>query len=491
MPETSAPKTRKRALPKPRSVVDRDNEWAALSRLWQSARSELGIVLGRRRTGKSFLLAPFAEAVDGIYYQATLRTEAEQLLALTRLVGEHYDDAALLEGAGLPTWESLFRYLLRKADGKPLLFVLDEFPYLQSAAPALPSILQAMIDHELKASRLKLVLCGSHITAMRQLEAADQPLYARRTARLHVGPFEYDDAALFMKRWDALDKLRGFGVFGGMPGHLALIDARRSLRENVAAQLVDPGARLSDEAQHMLDAFLGDAAVHYSIIDAIAHGENTWSGITSRVGKTAGSLSRPMTWLLEMEIVERVVPISETRPEKSKRALYRISDHYVRFWHRFVSPLIQAGVVRHVAPLRLVKERIEPALDNYMGPVFESTCRAFVRKGRGVPFEPSVVGEWWSGSSDDQVDVVALSDGEMLVGECKWGRVDQHDLASLRRRAALVMADVGSQKAVHLALFSATDKADDVVRSAAEAGEVLYFNAADLLSSQVRRRRRR
>jgi hypothetical protein len=33
---------------------------------------------------------------------------------------------------------------------------------------------------------MKLVLSGSHITAMKQLEDADQPLYGRRTARIDI-----------------------------------------------------------------------------------------------------------------------------------------------------------------------------------------------------------------------------------------------------------------------------------------------------------------
>ena len=36
-------------------------------------------LLGRRRVGKSFLLSRFARDVGGLYYQATRRTEAEQL----------------------------------------------------------------------------------------------------------------------------------------------------------------------------------------------------------------------------------------------------------------------------------------------------------------------------------------------------------------------------------------------------------------------------
>ena len=98
--------------PKPADVVDRAREWEALSRLWTSPRPELAFVLGRRRVGKSYLLAQFAQGVHGLYYQATRRTEGEQLARLSLAIGERFDDAALRQGVAFPHWEALLEYLV-------------------------------------------------------------------------------------------------------------------------------------------------------------------------------------------------------------------------------------------------------------------------------------------------------------------------------------------------------------------------------------------
>src|SRR5690606_22163917 len=128
---------------------------------------------------------------------------------------------------------------------------------------------------------------------MKRLVEADQPLYGRRTGRLDVRPFDYLDAARFAPGWSPEDKLRLYAVFGGLPGHLALVDPARSLAENAARHLLDPSGRLHDEAAHVFDAFLTDAAVHYSVVEAIASGERRWSRIASRVGKQTSALQRP------------------------------------------------------------------------------------------------------------------------------------------------------------------------------------------------------
>lgn len=223
---------------KPAELFDRDAEWGTLAGLWQKPRPDLVFVAGRRRVGKSFLLTRFAEQVGGIYYQATRRTEAEQLAGLTRIIGERFGDSALQRGIAFPSWEDLFGYVRDRAAGQPFLLVLDEFPYLAETAPALPSVIQSLWDHDWRGTQLKLVLSGSYITAMNRLEHVDQPLYGRRTAKLLVSPFGFADAARFVPNFELRDQLVAYGVFGNLPGNLALLDPSRTLGENVAETLL-------------------------------------------------------------------------------------------------------------------------------------------------------------------------------------------------------------------------------------------------------------
>jgi AAA+ ATPase superfamily predicted ATPase len=470
------------SVSRPPDLFDRDAEWKALATLWGKRRPDLVFVVGRRRVGKSYLLSRFAREVGGVYYQATRRTEAEQLGSLSRVIGEHFEDPALQSGVTFPEWEDLFRYVTNRADGNPFLLVLDEFPYLAAAAPALPSIIQSLWDHEWEVTRIKLVLSGSYITAMNRLEEVDQPLYGRRTGKLMIGPFSFADAARFMPAYGVREQLQAYGLFGHLPGNLSLLDPERPLGENVAEALLSPTGRLVDEAQHMLDAFTFDAHVHYSIVEAITAGEQTWSGITKRVGRSGGSLLRPLQWLEEMQVIGRVAPITEVAPARSKRVLYRVIDPYVAFWHRTVAKLVNAGSLGLVEPERLWNEVVAPGLDDYMGPVFEEVCRDFVRRNPDrLPFRPLRVGEWWDAASTSQVDVVAVgARGDLLVGECKWGRVTGAHLAALRGRATVVAAELGGILRVHTALFTGRGEFDDEVQREAASGSVLLFTAEDL-----------
>ncbi|MDT7858421.1 ATP-binding protein [Rubrivirga sp. S365] len=469
-------------IPKPADVLDRDREWATLARAVDEPGPGLVLVVGRRRAGKSFLLTRFARATGGLYVQATRKTEREQLLDVSRALGERFDDAALRR-VSLPDWEAVLDYVVERAEGEPFVFVLDEFPYLAHAAPALPSIIQAWWDHRAPETRVTLVLSGSHVSAMNRLVGADQPLYGRRTARVDVRPFDGVDAARFAPGWSARDKVRLYAVFGGLPGHLALVDPKRTLGENVARYVLDASGRLHDEAAHAFDSFLSDAAVHYSVVEAIASGERRWSRITSRVGKQTSALKRPLDWLLGMGVVERVAPITEYPRPNPKRIQYRLSDPYLSFWHWFVADIKGRGLASLVEPQALWEQAVAPRLDEaHVEGVFEDVCRQWVRRRAlsddgalaRLPFAPMQVGSWWTGDSTEEVDVVAFDGkGSLLVGECKWGQADGRDLDTLFRRGALVAAEAGGIEHVTPVLFTAGGL-DARAATRVEAGEAIH-----------------
>ena len=441
--------------------------WRAVGRVTSLS---LCLSWGGRRTGKSYLLTRFAQACRGVYVQATRQSEIEQRATLATALAARLNAPALARGAVLQTWEALFDLLTDAIGDEPFCLILDEFPYLAEAAPALPSIIQRYWDHTWKGTRLKLILSGSYISAMRRLEEADQPLYGRRDMRIRFSPFPARDVANFLPDWTARDRMAAYGMVGHLPGNLALVDPAASLADAAADLLLDPGGRLVDEAERLLDAFVPNATVHNSILQAIAIGDQTWQGIAKRVGKSGGSLIRPLTWLQEMGLVIRDVPITVSNPIRSKKVVYHIADPYVAFWYRAIAPLVRNGSIGLADPRLLWESGVSARLTQHMGQVFETICQQWVAAGNG-PFQPIRVGRWWR--DDDEIDIVATgANGELLVAECKWGTVKTADLHTLIRRSRLVASELTDVHKVHLLLFTGSGEADLGTRTAANTGEV-------------------
>lgn len=468
---------------KPPRVHGRESEWKLLQRTLDSDRPELVLVVGRRRVGKSHLLAPFAQLARGIYYQATRRAEDEQLRTLTRLIGQRFDDPALVHGQPFDDWMGLLRYLSARATDVPLMLVLDEFTYLAEVAPGLPSVLQSWWDHDVPGTAVKLVLSGSYVSAMKRLEATDAPLHGRRTHRLALQPFTAQEVAALCAPWSCRDRLIAYGIFGGLPGNVCALDPSHDLASNVVRHVLDPSARLFDEAQHVLDGFRSDRGVHHAILAAVADGAGTWKALTSRTAKSAGSISRPLDWLLEMELVHRRVPVTERDAARSRRAVYRVADPYLSFWHRFLRPLHQAGLPATLTPEELWQHHVAPGLDDHMGLVFEEIASAAVAGGTlSLPFRPLRVGAWWDTGNQRELDIVALSlEGGVLAAGCKWGTVDDRDVRRLQERAAYLLREIDRPGRLELALFAGRGLADERAREAADHAGVRVIEAAELV----------
>jgi len=77
------------------NLIDREEETAFLEDAFASDKSQLIVLYGRRRVGKTYLLQHFMKSKKHTYYLCTKGNEAEQIRLLSRMVGETLNDTAL------------------------------------------------------------------------------------------------------------------------------------------------------------------------------------------------------------------------------------------------------------------------------------------------------------------------------------------------------------------------------------------------------------
>jgi len=138
--------------------------------------------------------------------------------------------------------------------------------------------------------------------------------------------------------------------------------------------------------------------------------------------KKGPKVSKYLNVLKELRLVDREVPVTEDKPHKSRKGIYRIEDPFFRFWFRYVYPhfsFLEENDARYVWD-----EKIGPCLDSFAGPVFESVCMEALKKmnrENRLPFKAARMGRWWDGAAE--IDIVALDGrGGFLFCECKWSR---------------------------------------------------------------------
>jgi hypothetical protein len=163
------------------AFVNRKSEIRFLLDRVASNKAELIIVYGRRRIGKTELLKEAFKKRRAIYFVADLGADQDQRRRLSEAIHLVYPNP-LLRADPPPEWDPLLRYLVDLGKKERIILILDEFPYLCSSNPALPSILQRIWDETGKGSKLYVILCGSFVSFMeREILGQKSPLYGRRT----------------------------------------------------------------------------------------------------------------------------------------------------------------------------------------------------------------------------------------------------------------------------------------------------------------------
>ncbi len=440
--------------------INRNAELGLLSQLYSSDRAELFVLYGRRRVGKTELLRAFCADKPHIFFIATLSSDAEQLTTFSRQIyGFNHSEAPA--GFTFPSWDAAFQALADlPVEPRPLV-ILDEFTYLISGNKAIPSILQKVWDETLKNTKLMLVLCGSYIGMMEtEVLGYQAPLYGRRTASTLLQPLDLPSSSLFFPHYSHEEQFLAWAVLGGMPYYLRTFSDKQDVFSNIRQHILDAHTgTLFNEPRLLLMEELREPRNYFSILRAIAQGRTRLNEITqaSGVGEV-NAVSRYLDILQQMRLITRRVPATENQPEKSKKGIYQIDDHFLRFWFRYVHPN-QSGLDLGLADA-VLKQRILPDLDHFVSGAFEEAAIAFTARlaqtGR-LAFLPDRIGGWWDRNAE--IDVLAINQTEKaaLFGECKWSvnPVGTAVLDDLKQKSQSLIKEYDLQN-VRFALFART-----------------------------------
>lgn len=485
------------AIERPPTLFDRVTEWDALVRFATEPTTafRIGVVSGRRRQGKSFILDEIARQVGGFYHQAL---EEERIPALERLGAAMAADRGLPGGSlSFPDWPALLRALAEPAAPSPRLVVIDEYPYLLAKSPDIASAIQLAYDtsHLGRQPPMRLILCGSAMSVMAGLLSGQRALRGRAILDLVVEPFDYRAAAAFWGvEGDPRLAFLLYCVVGGTPGYRDLLEmgpptSVADFPAWLARGVLNPSHALFRETDYLLaeEPGLTDRAIYQSALAAIAAGRTTPGAVAGALGRPETSVTHLIDGLERAHFIERADDLL-----RSRRPTLRITDAMLRFQHAVIRPDLHRFESRQtLAAWSDAAARFESGV---VGPTFEAIARTWVSRyastatlgGTAARIGSTVVNDP-VGRSRMEIDVVALAAGSdhragaepalLLIGEAKSGPGPRGvaDLVRLERARELLAARARVDR-TRLAIFAAGGFTADLRAEAIRRSDVVLVD---------------
>lgn len=242
------------------------------------------VIYGRRRIGKSTLIAEFVKDKKTIFYTATKVGKNRNLELFSKQVIDLFMPG--VENISFNSLEAIFDFIDKSIGEEKIVLVIDELPYWAEKDEALLSVLQKYIDRVWNDKNLKVILCGSALSFMEQKVLSEKsPLFGRRDSQIKLESFNYLDAARFVPNYSNEDKAICYGITGGVAKYLSMIDPKKSIDDNIIRLFFKTDGYLYDETRNLLTQEFSDISLVNNIVEQIASGENSLNIIASKIGE--------------------------------------------------------------------------------------------------------------------------------------------------------------------------------------------------------------
>ena len=325
-------------------LIGRKKEQKEFMRLYNSDESEMVVVYGRRRVGKTYLVNQvFAETgftfkVTGLYKSKLPR----QLENFTLALKEYFDDEQIPQPKSwMEAFEKLKEYLLKsKQRGKKVLF-FDELPWMDTKGSKFLEAFEWFWNSWGCAREdLLLIVCGSATNwIINKLFKHKGGLYNRAGTKMFIRQFTLAETEQYLKKkgieYERYDIAQIYMMMGGIPYYLKQLEPGRTLADNIDNCFFRTNGKLWDEFDNLYETLFAESEIYVRIVEALA---GKMIGLTREeiisITKLPdnGMTSKALKDLVKCGFVRSY----QYYGHKTKSQTFQLADFYTMFYFKFV-----------------------------------------------------------------------------------------------------------------------------------------------------------
>ena len=412
-------------------MIGRKDELKALD--WDLSRpeSQLVVVYGRRRIGKTYLIREkFSDQF--VFYHTGVRggTLQDQLDAFrASLVQYGYRRCPRLAN-WLAAFSRLSELVASAPAGRKGVFI-DEMPWMDTPRSKLVSSFEYFWNNQMLIRKEKdvfMVVCGSATSwIVENIVHNKGGLHDRLTDRIWLRPFTLGEcaeyAAFLGVPLSRHELCQAYMVFGGVPYYWSLLRGDRSLAQNVDSLCFSEHGKLRDEFEYLYASLFKNAAAHLKIVTALASCKSgvTRGELVEKTGITnGGTLKKALEELVRCDFVRQFNAWHKT----NRDAFFQLTDNFTLFHFSFMGRGARD-------PHFWMNAVGGPRLANWEGQSFERLCLLHIdqiKKALGISGIGCEVYSWRSRADSGhgrgaQIDlVIERQDGNVNLCEMKFYR---------------------------------------------------------------------
>ena len=447
-------------------LIGRLEEANRMQSFLQSSESELVLVIGRRRVGKTFLIKKVYE--KNITFHLTGIKNISKSKQLNNFVEARNEFFPKGKDFKTPTnWLTAFsqlKELLGKPTKKKKVIFFDELPWLCGSSPECVQVLAHFWNTWAVDNNVVVVLCGSATTWMITNIINDTGgLHNRVTQRIYLQPFTLAETELYFAtkkiQLPRASIVQLYMTFGGIPFYLNEIQNGQTAVQNINAICFGKKAPLYGEFNNLYQALFKNYQDHLCIIRALA---KKWKGltraeiITATKLSTGGGLTDTLQELEDCNFVQKQIPFGK----KQRETLYRLVDEYSLFYLKFIED-------NATQKNYWIKKYSAQETKIWQGFAFESLC---IKHIEGIKIalgiagiyteEASFVKQKNSTSAGCQIDMlIDRADNAINICEMKYYASEytltEQDIKKLEQKKAIFETVTKSKKQLFTTLITA------------------------------------
>ena len=420
---------------------DREKEQNELRRIRQLAytnMSQMTLITGRRRIGKTVLIKHTLEEYGDMLYLFIARKSESELVST--LIDSLHEQTDMYIPDGLTSFVALLRHLFEQGKHQSFTLVLDEFQEFMNINPGVFSDIQNLWDSYREQTHINLVISGSAYRLMQKIFMdKDEPLFNRADHIIRLQPFRTEVLKQILADYNPNytndDLLALYTITGSVPKYMTwLLDNGCATKEQMYAYVFSENSHFLEEGRTLLVSEFGkNYGTYFSILQEIASGYTTQAQIEQRLGGI--SVGGHLKVLDETYcVIKKERPIF-AKPD-SRTVQYSLNDNFLRFWFRYVEKNRSMIEIQNFEGLlRLATKDYE----TYTGLVLER----YFRQQMAETSEWREISAWWRSKAivykgqtiDAEVDIIALplEGKKALVAEVKRKKEEyKHELFMLK-----------------------------------------------------------